>query len=376
MTSPPAGSEYRYVAEYFTEHGEELAVLPLDPDFGPAMECCQLAGVSAGVLSSTATLPPGSIVPVWAGEAGPPYVEALHVSMEAGRGDDPVVVDLDASLYLRAAIRLGAARLVEQKRIEAGTRYRHRVAAYPDRGARVQRAAQRTAAARNPRDADGLLDFDVDCGDDVVAIVERSLAALTGGRVPAEGDPCPVVVHAVVLRDLLALAEAAGDSECGAGILGHLARDQKSGRLFVEVTALAPVRGGVSEQRAFVFTDESWASVHEIARLRGAGELVCGYAHSHPNFCVKCAPEKQAVCAAARPFFSDDDVHLQRACFAKAWQVALLASDLPREGRVLSLFGWQGGVIAERNFLTAADVPHERARDAAPFTDNTRGVNP
>ncbi len=368
MSLAPADRTYRYVAEYFTELGHDLGTMPLEPDFGPASECCQLAGVSAGVLSSTATLPPSSILPVWADEAGAPQVRALRASMEAERGDDPVVVDLDASLYLRAAVRRGAARLVEQKRIEAGTLYRHRISAYPvgngsarprpDRARRDEAAETASPGGAAGEDED-LLPFDLDASGDAVPILERSIGALVGSQAFAEGEPCPVVVHAVVERDLLELAAAAGDNECGAGLLGHLARDRRSGRLFLEVTALAPVRGGVSEQRSFVFTDESWASVHEIAALRGRGELVCGYAHSHPNFCARCAPEKQVACVMARPFFSEDDVHLQRICFPKAWQVALLASDLPREGRVIDLFGWQGGVVTARSYATVTDHPQD-----------------
>jgi hypothetical protein len=351
--------EYRYVAEYLTENREELGSLPLDPDFGPARECCQLAGVSAGVLSSTAALPPGSILPVWAGEAGAPRVKALRVSMDAERGDGQVVVDLEASHYFRAAIRRGASRLVERNVIPAGGFYRHRILAYP-----VAAGATRTASDRplGPRplpdgdagnESDDLLAFDFDDSGDASPIVTRSLGELVGDAGVEAGEDCPVVVHADVERDLLALAEAAGENECGAGLLGHLARDAESGRLFVEVTALAPVRGGLSEKRSFLFTDESWASVHEIAALRGLGELVCGYAHSHPNFCAKCPAERQASCVYSRSFFSEDDVHLQRTCFPKAWQVALLASDLPGRGRVVDLFGWDKGVVTARRYAVA-----------------------
>jgi len=346
---------YRFVIEYSRENGDGLASLPLDPDFGPARECCQLSGVGAGVLAPTATLPTARIEPVWSDEAGAPQLSALRVSMDADRGDGPVAVVLDASPYFRAAVRRGATRLVEQGVLATGDYFRHRLLAWPFEQA-TQEATRRESALRRASGAAAhdapLLDFDIDFDGEAVPIVERSLAALVGSTAICADELCPVVVHDEVVCDLLALAEQAGDNECGAGLLGYLARDSRSGRLWVEVTALAPVRGGVSAERSFIFTDESWASVHDIAAVRGLGELLVGYAHSHPSFCRACPAERQLHCSLARPFFSSDDVHLQRTVFPKAWQVALLASDLPREGRVVNLFGWKSGVIVDRPFAT------------------------
>jgi proteasome lid subunit RPN8/RPN11 len=387
-SASPAG--YRYVAEIRSEEGEELGVVALQPDFGPALECCHLAGVGAAVLPATAVLPPGSVHPVWSDEVGAPYVGSLRVRMEAARGDDPVVVEFDVSRYLRAEIRRGVARLVEQGRLPEGTRYRSRVQAYAaSDSSDPARAAARRAAAATLR-SDGL-DFEIDEAGDALPIVERAVGASVAARFAGDDadDPCPVLVHAEVEEDLVALATAAGENECGAGLLGHLARDPQSGRLFVEVTALAPARGGLSERRAFVFTDDSWASIREIADLRGRDELVVGWAHSHPNFCAKCPPERQARCAAAEPFFSEDDVHLHRTCFPKAWQVALLASDVPAHGRLVSLFGWRDAVVTARSFITVAarDAVAARIPDATvsstqanPFRpdpgDARRGVTP
>lgn len=366
---------YRYVAEYFTESGDEIGSVALDPDFQPALECCQLAGVGAGRLESTATLPPGSIQPVWADEAGAPTVRALRVSMEAERGDEWSVVDLDVSRYLRAAIRRGASRLVEEGKLTEGSLYRHRVVAFATRDESPGRR-RTTTRATVPAEEEGLLELDLESGSDAVAIVERSFDALLGSVRPEAEDPLPVVLHDIVAKDLLELAAAADEVECGAGLLGFLARDDESGRLFLEVTALAPVRGGLSKERSFVFTDEAWASVQEICALRGEGELVVGWAHSHPNFCAKCPPQRQEKCSAAHAFFSEDDAHLHRTCFAKAWQVALLASDLPAQGRVLNLFGWGGGIIVPRAFTTIRPGAGAIVAPAAAATTDYAGATP
>jgi hypothetical protein len=348
-------TSWRYVAEYTDLDGRPLATMALEPDFGPACEWCQLAGVGAGVLSSTATLPPGTVTPVWADEAGAPRVKALRVSMDALRGDRPVSIDVDASLYLRTAARRGASRLVESGAMPEGQLYRHGVLAFAQ-------PLQRSVRPARDGEPAVLADLAIEEEELPVAIVERPWPA---GAEAEEGALCPVVVHEQVERDLVELARGAGENECGAGLLGHLARDPRSGRMFVEVTALAPVRGGLSDKRSFVFTDESWASVHEIATLRGLGELFCGYAHSHPMFCRQCPPERQDRCALARPFFSEEDVHLQRTCFPKAWQVALLASDLPRRGMVVHLFGWNRGVVAERPYVRIPAVQTGPAVDRA-----------
>jgi hypothetical protein len=52
----------------------------------------------------------------------------------------------------------------------------------------------------------------------------------------------------------------------------------------------------------------------------------------------------------SRPFFSNTDIHMHRAVFPRAYQIALLVSDHGRESLEVSLFGWRHGSVVSRGF--------------------------
>ena len=167
----------------------------------------------------------------------------------------------------------------------------------------------------------------------------------------AEPDDFPVHVLSEVLAEALRLAGIAGDVETGGVLFGHLKRGADGGGVLLEITHLCPAADGRGDGASFTFTPETWSRAQTVRTERAAGEIMVGSYHSHPDFCRKCEPERQKVCAMRRPFFSEDDVGLHESVFPAAYSVGLLAS---HDGSrfVPSLWGWRDGFISRRSYLT------------------------
>jgi hypothetical protein len=114
--------------------------------------------------------------------------------------------------------------------------------------------------------------------------------------------------------------------------------------------------------------------VRGVLDLRAGGEVLLGWWHLHPEFCARCPEQSRARCAFRRPFFSNEDVALHAACFPRAWQVALLVSDLGEPELRVNLFGWRDAMIAERGFFSHARRRLDAALDARPAAGVQRQV--
>ena len=201
-----------------------------------------------------------------------------------------------------------------------------------------------------------------------------SLAALSERALPVDADEAPdavpVFIPAHVLAEAAAQAQAAGDVETGGVLVGKLRRDDgapagTSPALFVEVTAQVPARHTVATATRLTFTAETWAAVRAAIALRRGGELLLGWWHAHVDFCrVRgCPPERRALCTAADPFLSAEDLLLHATMFGSAYQLALLVRDSTARGQTCSLYGWSHGMVRRRGFhlvkgeIDAAHVP-------------------
>ena len=136
--------------------------------------------------------------------------------------------------------------------------------------------------------------------------------------------------------------------ETGGFLLGHLRRARESGDVFVEITDYVPAAHTERHPTRLVFSPETWRHVRGVIELRNLGELLCAWLHSHPNFCARCPAEARARCAYRLPFFSEEDVDVHASCFPRAWQSALLVSDVGEPERRLTCYGWRGGIVVER----------------------------
>lgn len=327
---------YRFALDYYDAEGRRVGIVPVDPDWQPAREWAWFEGMRRGQLPPRTLHPPGVVEPVWHDELGAPICSCVRVLVPGAEG--PVSADIPRSFFGGLAER-AAATLVERGDLREGQTFRYHLLAYPM--AEAADAADDAALRVEPAEV-------------ALALHEVALDALAARAEPTDDDDDPSDARVFVPRDVigetLGLARASGELETGGVLVGVLHRDAGSPEIFLEVTAQIPARHARPGAAHFEFTPETWAAADAALRLRGRDEMLLGWWHFHPFFCRRCPEERRRICAFSRPFFSAADVHLHRACFPQAWQVALLVSDLPEEGLCSSLFGWRRGMVVPRGF--------------------------
>lgn len=167
-----------------------------------------------------------------------------------------------------------------------------------------------------------------------------------------------VMVDRVVIDDVVNEAREAPDREVGGALLGYIEADPERRDVRVRVTASASGQGTVRSDNASVtFTPETFAQARKLIELRGAGEYVVGWYHSHPfRLCSACDDELAPTCINTKIlFFSTDDMQVMEQAFDQPFHVALLAAVEPRVEPFLRhapvrLFGWRKGELVSRGF--------------------------
>ncbi len=353
-----SASEFRYTIDYYTEKGDRLDTLPLEPDWQPVEEWMQFMGVRAGRLPAVTATPSVGLEPVWDEDEGEPVVGGVRASVSGcGHADDePLVAEIPRTFF-RAAVRRGSSKLIDKGLLESGDPYLYTVSAF---------RAPEPANGGTPEAED--LDFGFEEVVEEMPILEGSMDEFSARSEPtgepADAEDFPVFVAASVLEEAMALAAGADKVETGGVLAGHLRRAGAGGDLFLEVTAFIPGPHAESSGVSFTFTADTWSSVSRVLELRGLGEQMVGWAHSHPDWCSDCEPERASKCTLARPFFSTTDMHLHRVIFQKSHQVALLVNESSIAGMTTSLFGWRRGMVAAREFHILADSDPAMARAA------------
>jgi proteasome lid subunit RPN8/RPN11 len=168
----------------------------------------------------------------------------------------------------------------------------------------------------------------------------------------------PLFIAREVIDQAMEMSQRAGDVEVGGVLVGRLRHDASVPEIFVEVTGLIPAQHTLASATKVTFTPETWAAVDAAIALRRRNEVKAGWAHFHPMFCRQCSADRRANCIFNKPFFSDEDCHLHRVCFSRAHHVALLVSDTPAEGMVITTYGWSKGMMKERGFWAAPGASH------------------
>jgi hypothetical protein len=327
---------FQYVCDYFKEDGTSVGRLPVEPDWGPALECNMFQGIRQGQCSPELGTPSGDIVPIWHAEEGKPRVMGLRVI--AGPESDPVVSTISMQYFSEVA-QQGAQALTEQSKLQSGEVFRYRIYAFP-----VASRAQSEAAGEH---------FVVEDIPQPLPLHAASHAAFMqhaeAHSVNDRPEDIPVFVRSAVLQEATALAREATERETGGVLLGHLYRDWSVPDLFAEITAQIPAQHTQAEHAKLTFTPATWAAVDAAIKLRGKNELLMGWWHSHPDFCHQCEPQRRQVCPLATPFFSTQDRVLHRTVFSRAFTLGLLLSHTA-SGIVTDLFGWRHGLIVRRGF--------------------------
>ena len=326
---------YSYAVQVVREDGTEVSQVPVRIDWEPAREWLRLKALERGLPPEEAFLLDCGFSPTWDLERGQPFLGGFE---GAGLDGDPH--ETFPVGYFGELARGITKRLVAEGTLQKGDLIRCLPVAFPEEREADSGSGGRLGRIAPPR----------------IEIRTGSLRQLLNGNGEQKGQPVselPVVIPERVFAEVaeLTLAERA-ERETGGVLIGHLCRDSGEARLFLTVTAQIPARHTEASSAKLTFTPATWTEVQAALALRGRGEIMVGWWHSHPvrEWCKECPPEKRAQCALAQGFMSEDDRLLHRTVFPRAYSVALVVNDIGEGGPTFSLFGWKKGLIEGMEF--------------------------
>ncbi|MBN2491654.1 MAG: hypothetical protein JXQ29_12465 [Planctomycetes bacterium] len=348
-------SRFRFVLELFRESAR-IGHAPLPPEaFEAALECLEFEAVRKG------RLPPElgrrahwSAAPVWDSALGEPFVAAVELELlgaTAGPGPSADRAPLGGCRLCTHTFQLFAQdavhALVRAGRLGAEERVVYRLVAYAVAPGE-EAARPRAAAAPTFRTVPQPLPLEPSRLDALLADAE-----VCG---PPHDDEMPLLLWPHVLEEAAVRTAAAGGVETGGILVGRLHRDPRGPEILAEVTAQIPARHARAGSKHLEFTPETWTDVAQALALRGAGELMLGWWHSHParTWCGDCEPARRLACPLARGFFSAADRRLHQTVFPRAYSVALVLGDRVRNDltweRYHDVYGWSRGDLQPRGY--------------------------
>jgi hypothetical protein len=318
----------------------------------PLLECVRFLAMRQGRLPAVLGKPcPVVLEPRWEEEAGPPSAAGLRARLLSDDGGE--IASSEASLdAFRRPARAAAQALQKAGKLAADDVYHFRVFAFPT-------AAEPRESAVRPRFSVEEVQHPLPLHDlsfDTLARDSRRVGPSPDLTSNGESEDVPVFIPEAVLDETEAEKRTAGELETGGVLIGFLHRDPEIPEIFVEVTAQVPAQHARAARTRLTFTPETWTAVQAAVDLRGRGELMVGWWHSHParEWCRDCDPSRWQQCPLARGFFSDEDRAVSAVVFGRPYEVALVAGDrLAEDGSwesFHSLYGWRAGAIAPRGF--------------------------
>lgn len=325
---------HQFAIDYYRVSGEPLGRLRVAPDWEPALEAAVFEGMRRDLLPAVSHVPGAVVEPVWHRGLGAPYVESLQAKVALPTGDAFSLALPTA--YLRPLAEGAAARLVGDGRLASGDSFRYLVCALDEQEHQIE-----------PSDGIEIHEVVHALPLDEAPLAPRLVDSEIRG--PATEGEMPVLVPARVLDQAIEMARGAGEVETAGILLGVLHRDRSQPEIFLEVTELVAAPHTLAGSHKVTFTADTWTAVDAAIGERADRVIMVGWMHSHICWCRGCPAERRARCSLSRPFFSADDVHLHRAVFGRAYQIALLVSDTIDAGLVVSLFGWRLGMVQERS---------------------------
>ena len=343
-------NNYKYQAEITSVAGRVLGDLLLPaPNFSAALQWSFLRGLHEGRSFRYSHPETATVEPVWDAGAGQPFVSHIRVIL-TGDEDQPYSCDIPVIGYFSSAVQKASATMVESGTLDVGELFNYKVCAVRD----LQSATSLVNRRGNGQQFTDVDDFVGEPVANPFTIDMKEMAPLLsasdrcGGSAWHDGD-LPVYLPSRVLDELIGLAEGVEEVETGAILVGNVFRDPGGG-LFTEVAAQIPARHTIAERASLTFTAETWAAVDAAIKLRGCGERIVGWAHSHPFFCRACPAERRRACPLGSPMFSDADRSVHRTVFGQAHQLAFLLSFLGGGQPSVDLFSWREGLITARGF--------------------------
>jgi hypothetical protein len=159
-----------------------------------------------------------------------------------------------------------------------------------------------------------------------------------------------VFVPTEVIREIQELTiKTEGRLEQAGVLIGHLAQDPSTGRVFSVVTAHLEATVNVeAETHSFKFTAETFMEIRRLIQLRQNNEILLGWQHNH-HFCPGCPSNPTG----STIFFSTADIQVQSSAFRPPYMVALVAGrdlDLEPARPAVRMFGWHNADLKPRDF--------------------------
>ncbi|MGH7467138.1 MAG: Mov34/MPN/PAD-1 family protein [Longimicrobiales bacterium] len=331
---------WRYAVQVLGEDHSPLRQIPVTMDWDPLREWIRLMALRQGSTPARALLLDCSIDPIWDHNLGDPFVGGLRACALAVEGAHTLAAEFGTSFF-SAAAKAAVNQLVDEGVLQAGTGVRCLPVAYA-----------------RPQDSDEPLQngrFTTQAGAPTLHIRSGSLSHCLARSASAANahvglDDIPVFLPQAVLHEARELASAESARETGGLLIGHLCRDVAGGDLFIEATAQLPARNVDASLHRLTFTSDTWTEFRSALALRGQGEIMIGWWHSHPvrEWCKKCSEESQRACALRGDFLSEDDRLLHRTVFPRAYSLALVVNVVGYEEPTFSLFGWRQGLLELR----------------------------
>jgi hypothetical protein len=330
-----------------------------NPDFEPAIRSAEFrawcARISNGITFAGDDFGAPKILPSWHPSLGQPNIDGIEIEVaEGSRFHTPIeIFQRNASAF--------ATRLVTEEKLEAGTSYFYRVAAFEATGADSPAPSASVIAFDDTPEPNA--DFPAPAVDTGTAA--HDLTPVSHDAELAQPEDHTVYLPERVLRQTEAMAASAEGREIGGFLVGHLCRID--GKAATVVSDQIPASHTDRAEMSLTLTPKTWQSLNMTLQLRGQGELVLGWHHLHPasTWCKNCVEKSTSEddlrsridnCAYQKVFFSDADKQTSRAAFAVPYQVGLLVVDTSLDGVQFGMFGWRNGILSRRSFEVVSDT--------------------
>ncbi len=261
-------TSFAYAVQVRREDGSEVAQVPVAVDWEPAREALRLAALEQGVGPEAAFLLDTELEPVWHSERGQPFLEGV-LGTAPGAG----IRRLFPLDYFNDAARSVTRQLISEEKLAKGDLVRCLPVAFaaPAPGAAGTDPAPRSSQGRllPPR----------------VPLRSGSVEQLAAeSSEPATGS-LPTFIPETVLQQTAELTARDSGRETGGILIGHLGRDQSTGRLFLEITAQVPAHHTEATSARLTFTPATWTDVRNALTLRNRDEIMLGWAGGIPIRC-------------------------------------------------------------------------------------------
>ncbi len=339
-------TEFGFHVEFVDDQGHVVRDRRLtEADFGHAVRATWF---DAFCLGLTTEYLPGQgearIEPVFPSPAAvSPCTRGFSVTISLPDGNEHRC-EFDIGYFGSSANRLRA-ELLRTEAMTSEQQLSYRLNAFLDE-AQPPRAANKLAISLEPATAN----LRIAVGS------RRDFGPTTPWDEPTYAD-LPVLMDPGVLEESVHEARAAPEREIAGFLLGHVQRDPQNNEVFLAVTGLATAHGTTeADGTSVTFTPASFVQVRNITKLRGLGESVVGWYHSHPfTLCEACPVPTPPECIAKVLFYSQDDIHLMETTFEQPFMVGLLVAVEPRIEQAIGhlpvkLYGWRNGEIQQRGF--------------------------